>query len=39
MKMKKEMQRAAIFRANVILITVGIGTILMIRKYTKVKAD
>ncbi len=37
MIMKKEMQRAAIFRANLILITVGIGTVLMIRKFTKVK--
>ena len=35
--MKKEMNRAAIFRANVMLLAIGIGTVIMIRKYTKVK--
>ncbi len=35
--MKKEMKRAAIFRANVILLTIGISTIILIRKYTKIK--
>ena len=35
--MKKEMQRAAIFRANVILLAVGVSAIIMIHKFTKVK--
>ena len=33
--MKKETRNEAIFRANVVLIVVGVSVVLMIRKYTK----
>ena len=32
---KKEMRNAAIFRANVVLIVVGVTMVIMIKKYTK----
>lgn len=33
--MKRETRNEAIFRANVVLIVVGVSVVLMIRKYTK----
>lgn len=33
--MKKEIRRAAYFRANVMLLTIGGFIVMMIRKYTK----
>lgn len=33
--MNKETRNAAIFRANVVLITLGVAMVLVIHKYTK----
>ena len=33
--MRKEMRNAAIFRANVVLLLVGVSMVYVIKKYTK----